>query len=103
MPVLETRAFTPPPEQPRHRGSENCRALNLRSQLSNRSGASNKKQALPWGTVAKQPKHPKYEAGNKGVQLKISNKMSFRTDIDDMPLIANRLIAAFAGKDILAS
>lgn len=75
----------------------------LRSRLSNRSGASNKKQKLPWGTVAKQPKHPKYDAGQNGVQLKLSNKMKFRTAIDDILTIADPLIAAFAGKDILAS
>ncbi|MDK4716918.1 hypothetical protein [Rhizobium sp. CNPSo 4039] len=55
------------------------------------------------GTVAKQPKHPKYDAGQNGVQLKLSNKMRFRTAIDDILAIAGPLIAAFAGKDILAS
>ncbi|GAC1043364.1 hypothetical protein thsrh120_33680 [Rhizobium sp. No.120] len=59
------------------------------------------KTELPWGTVAKQPKHPNYEAGNNGVQLKISNRMNFRTD--SLLTAASWLIAAFARKDILAS
>lgn len=53
------------------------------------------------GTVAKQPKHHQYEDGGYPVQLKISNTIDFRTENAWALKNARRLIAAFAGRDIL--
>ncbi len=101
MPVLEMRAFTPPPSY------QDAMTLDARlvSSISALEPQWRFKQKTSYRgeTVAKQPKHPKYEAGTNRVQLKISKVMSFRTAIHGIPVIASRLIAAFAGKDILAS
>ncbi|WP_214680085.1 hypothetical protein, partial [Escherichia coli] len=54
------------------------------------------------GAVAKQPKHSEYAAGSNRVQLKISSGLRFHTAINGA-VITSRLIAAFAGKDILVA